>query len=66
MTQTAFPSQCKRHLPPYHHKNNIKQLLSTLSEGASVTDQKNLIMSRFNPAEQSWAPSRDRVCGSWF
>lgn len=29
MRQTAFPSQCKRHLPLYHHEHNIKQLLST-------------------------------------
>lgn len=65
MTQTVFPSQCKRHLPPYHHKNNIKQLLSTLPKGTSVTDQKNLIMSRFNPTEWSWALSRDRVYRDW-
>lgn len=29
MRQTTFSSQCKRHLPPYHHESNIKQLLST-------------------------------------
>lgn len=60
--QTTFSSQCKRYLPLPPQKTMLRNCSAVLSEGISVTDQQNLITSRFNPSDSSWAPSRGTGC----